>query len=131
MCPGSQPAMQNTAITLAIRMMSTIQAKISSPDMATSTGRLRFREFPLAVQDFVARAIKARRVIPTRHDRQTVRNLAVATAELDSDRTIRIFLRGDVVQRVSFVGVLLEVAVGVVEADRPEAVDRHILDVEP
>jgi hypothetical protein len=29
MCPGSQPAMQNTPIALARRMMSTIQAKMS------------------------------------------------------------------------------------------------------
>jgi hypothetical protein len=33
MCPGSQPVMQNTATTQAIRMISTIQAKISKPDM--------------------------------------------------------------------------------------------------
>src|SRR5258706_14226936 len=33
MCPGSQPAMQNTAITLATRMKRTIQAKMSRPDM--------------------------------------------------------------------------------------------------
>jgi len=29
MCPGSQPAMQNTAITQITRITSTIQAKMS------------------------------------------------------------------------------------------------------
>src|SRR6266550_1386057 len=35
MCPGSQPAMQNTPIALATRMMRTIQAKISRPLIAS------------------------------------------------------------------------------------------------
>src|SRR5258706_15626064 len=43
MCPGSQPAMQNTATTLATRMIRTIQAKISSPLIAPSRKRYAIR----------------------------------------------------------------------------------------
>jgi hypothetical protein len=43
MCPGSQPAMQNTATTLATRMIKTIQAKISSPLIAPSRKRYAIR----------------------------------------------------------------------------------------
>ena len=51
-----------------------------------SVHRLRLREFPLAVEDFLARAIEPHGVVPPLHDRQAVRNLAVAAAELDGDR---------------------------------------------
>jgi nitroreductase len=61
---------------------------------------LRFWEFPFAAQDFGARAIESHYVIPTRHSRQTIRNLAAAAAELNRDRAVRVFLGGDVVQRV-------------------------------
>ena len=50
-----------------------------------STRRLGLRELPLAAQDFGARTIEAHRVVPAVHDRQAVRNLAVAAAELDGD----------------------------------------------
>jgi hypothetical protein len=65
---------------------------------------------------------------PAIHDREAVRNLAVATAELNGDRTISILLGRDVVQRVSAVRILLIIAFGVVEADRPEAIDRYAMD---
>src|SRR6478752_2247324 len=122
--------MQNTAITLAIRMMSTIQAKMSNPDMATSTGRLRFREFPTTVQDFGARPVEPHGVIPALHDRQAVGQLAVAAAKLDGDRAVGAFLRGDIVDRVGVVRVFLVIALLIVKADGPEAVDWHVLDVE-
>ena len=88
------------------------------------------RERPSAVQDLGARTVEAHRVVPALHDRQAVGDLAVAAAELDGDRAVRALLRRDVVDRVGVVLVRLEVALGVVDADRPEAVDRHVLDVE-
>ena len=42
-----------------------------------------------------------------------------------------IFLRRDVVERVGVEGVLHKKAFGVVKADRPEAINRNILDREP
>jgi hypothetical protein len=39
-------------------------------------------------------------------------------------------VRRDIVERIGVERVLLIVAVGIVDADRPEAVDRDILDVE-
>jgi hypothetical protein len=40
----------------------------------------------------------------------------------------RVFLRRDVIERVGIVGALLEIASGVVDADRPEGLDRYVLD---
>src|SRR6267378_8194521 len=131
MCPGSQPAMQNTPIALAIRMSRTIQAKMSRPDMvATSCHGLWLREFPFAIQDFVARAVEPHGVIPALHDRQTVRHLAVASAELDRDRAVAALLGGEVIECVGVMRVLLVVARGVVDTDRPEGVDGYVLDVQ-
>src|SRR6266404_8249195 len=62
-----------------------------------SIHRLRLREFPCAVEDFGARAIEAHHVIPAWHGWQAVADLAVAAAELDGDRAVRAFLRGDTV----------------------------------
>src|SRR5882672_7276543 len=132
MCPGSQPAMQNTAIALATRMMRTIQAKISSPLMiATSCHGLWLREFPFAIQDFGARAVEPDGVIPALCGRQTVRHLAVASAELDRDRAVAALLGCEVIERVGVKRVLLVVARGVVDTDRPEGVDRYVVDVQP
>src|SRR5258707_14568643 len=97
MCPGSQPSRQNTKTSTAIRIIRTIQAKMSNPDMAPSTSRLRLREFPLAVQDFGARPVEPHGVIPAAHDRQAVGQLAVATAKLDGDRAVAAFFRGQIV----------------------------------
>jgi hypothetical protein len=47
----------------------------------------------LAVQDFGARTIKPHGVVPTLHNRKAIRNLAVATAELDANRAVVVFLR--------------------------------------
>ena len=75
---------------------------------------------------------RAARCSSTLHDRQAVRNLAVAAAELDGDRSVRAFLRRDAVERIGIVQVLLEITLGVVKADRPERVDWHVgRDVEP
>ena len=57
--------------------------------------------------------------------------IAVAAAELNGDRPVGVCLRGDIVERIGVSRVGLEIALGVVDADRPEAVDRNVLDVEP
>src|SRR5262249_36018681 len=51
----------------------------------------------------------------------------VASAKLNSDRAVAVLLRGDVVERIGVVFVLLEVAFGIVNRDRPEAVHRYVL----
>src|SRR5882672_2937126 len=61
------------------------------------THRLRLRKFPGPVQDFGAWTIEPHRIVPTRHDRQAVRDLAVTASELDGDRAIGLFPGGDVV----------------------------------
>src|SRR5580704_9906047 len=99
--------------------------------MSSSRHRLRLRKCPFAAHDLRPRSIEAHRIVPARHDRQAVRNFAVATAELDRDRAIVAFLRRDIVERIGVVLVLLVEAGGVVDADRPETVDRHVLDREP
>src|SRR5580704_7244453 len=100
-------------------------------DQFASPSRHRLRECPFAAHDLRLRPIEAYRIVPAGHDRQAVRNFAVATAELDRDRAIVAFLRRDVVERIGVVLVLLVVAGGVIDADRPETVDRHVLDREP
>src|SRR5690606_7237426 len=65
-----------------------------------------------------------------RHDGNAVRHALVA-AELDRHRTVRVRSGGDVVYGVGVAGVLFEVAVLVVDTDRPEAVHRHVLDRQP
>src|SRR6266568_2659299 len=131
MRPGSQPAMQNTPIAQATRMMRTIQAKISRPLIAaTSCHRLWLREFPFAIQDFGARAVEPHRVVPSLYDRQTVRHLAVATAELDRDGPVTALLGCEVIECVGVMRVLLVVARGVVDTDRPERVDGYVIDVQ-
>src|SRR5882757_842066 len=96
----------------------------------SSTGRLRFREFPFSAEYLGTRTIEPDGVIPALRDRKTVWNLAVATAELDCDRAIVALLRRDIVERIGVVRVLFVVARFVVDADRPERLDGHLLDVE-
>src|SRR5712675_2422232 len=105
--PASAPAMKP--------QMSVLSQRICF--MLRSIHELRFWEFPCAAQDFGARAIESHHVIPARHSRQTIRNLAVAAAELNRDRTVRVFLGGDVVQRIGIVPVWLQIALGVVYGD--------------
>jgi hypothetical protein len=47
--------------------------------------RLRLRELPSSIEDFFPRAIEAHHAVPALHDRQTVVDLAITTAELNSD----------------------------------------------
>jgi hypothetical protein len=65
------------------------------------------RKLPTSIENFGARTIEAHHVIPALHDRQAVRNLAVATAELDRDRAVVILLYCDVVECVSAEAVRL------------------------
>ncbi len=74
-------------------------------------------------------AIKPNRISPAGHDREAVGDFAIAAAELDVSRTSSALFRGDIVQGVSIQFVLLEIAIAIVKADRPEAVDRNIADM--
>lgn len=84
-----------------------------------SADRLGLREFPFAAENLRPWPIKPHGVIPPFRDGQAVRNFAVASAELNGDRAIRIFLPGDAIQRIGVVRILLEVSLRVVDADRP------------
>src|ERR1700741_2552598 len=88
-------------------------------------------EFPCASQDFRLRAEQTHGVVPTLRDREAIWSLAVAAPELDVNRTIGTFLCGEAVQRVGLIGVRLEIALAVVNRDRPETIDRDILDRQP
>src|SRR6202040_2073730 len=113
------------------RLSCDVQIRRSPPiQRLKSIHALRFWEFPFAAQDFGARAIESHHIIPARHGRQTIRNLAVAVAELNGDRAVRVFLGREVVQRIGIVSVWLQIALGVVDGDRPEAVDGYVPDVE-
>ena len=94
------------------------------------TRGLRFWELPLAVQNFGARAIKPYGVIPALHDWQAIGDLAIAATEVDGDRAVVAPLGRQVIERVGVVWVLLVVTLCVIHAHRPEAVDRHVPDVE-
>jgi len=59
--------------------------------------RLSFGELPGAIEDFDARAIQPHCVVPAGHRHEAIRNLAVAAAEPDVDRTVGILCSGDVV----------------------------------
>src|SRR5690348_5987823 len=76
-------------------------------------------------EDFRSRAEETYRVIPSGRDRQAVRDLAVAAAELDGDGTIRTLPCRDAVHRIGVVRVRLEVTLAVVDGQGPETVDRH------
>src|ERR1044072_3563871 len=84
---------------------------------AYSIHRLCLGKFPFAVKDLVARAIEAHHVGPALHDRDAIRNLAVASAELHRNDAIGVLFRGNAVQRVGIVLVLLQMAVGVIDGD--------------
>src|SRR5580704_6544155 len=78
--------------------------------VSPSRHRLRLRECPFAAHDLRLRPIEAHRIVPAGHDRQAVRNFAVAAAELDRDRAVVAFLRRDIVERIGVVRILLVVA---------------------
>ena len=88
------------------------------------------RKLPASIENLCARTIKAHHVVPALHGGQAVGDNSVATAELDRDRAVVILLCCDVVEGVGAEAVWFEIAVGVVETDRPEAIDGYILDVD-
>ncbi|MNI46812.1 hypothetical protein D3C73_1012940 [compost metagenome] len=92
---------------------------------------LRFGKPPTAVKNLFFRLIKPDGGVPTGHDGQAIGNLAVAAAVLDDDRAIGAFYGGQAIERVSVIRILLEVAVGVVHANGPEALDRYVADFKP
>ena len=63
-------------------------------------------------------------------DRKAIGDRAVAAAELDRERSVFGRLRGQVIERIGVLRIGDEMALVVVDADRPEAVDRHVLDVQ-
>ena len=75
--------------------------------------------------------IEAHHVVPPRHDREAVGRLAVTAAELYGDGAVMAARRGEAVDAVGVASARLEVAVCVVDADRPEPVHGHISDGEP
>src|SRR5262249_45444715 len=79
------------------------------------TLRLRQWEHPCAIKDLRSRTKETHGVVPSRRDRQAVLDFAVAPTELDGDRTIRAFFRGDAVHRIGVVLVRLEVTLAVVD----------------
>src|SRR5262245_27249182 len=89
----SEVSAYKISLVFMVRWLSSLQCPV-----AHLRHRLRFGEGPCAVQDFGTRTIEAHQVIPARHGRQAVGDLAVAAAELDGNRAIVAFLRGDAVE---------------------------------
>jgi hypothetical protein len=98
--------------------------------LSSLTHGLRLGEFPCAIEEFGSRAKEAHRIVPALYDRQAIRNFAVAAAELDGDRSVRALFRGDVVYGIGVALVPLKVALGIVDTDRPKAVDGHVFNGE-
>ena len=121
-------AMARFSVLLFWLQLAATRAQLS--EVSSYSLRLRLRKFPSSVENFFVGDDRDAPCSSSRHDRQAVGNFAVAPAELNRDRTIGVFLRGDVVERIGVLVVLHEVSFGVVESDRPEAVDGHILNVE-
>src|SRR5689334_15203673 len=91
---------------------------------------MRLGKYPLAGDDLPARQVEPYRVAPAGRDRQAVRRVARAAAELDRDRAVLVAARRQVGHRVCAALVALEEALRVVDGDRPEAVDRCVVDGE-
>ena len=84
------------------------------------------RKFPLARENFWARAKEAHRVIPPVHDREAIGDFAIAAAKLHGDQTIRAFYRSVAINRISAVLVRLNMTLTVVGGDRPKTIDGHL-----
>src|SRR5262245_62606031 len=78
---------------------------------------LRHWESPLPIQDLRPRPVESHHVIPTRHNRNVVRNLAVAATKVDDDGTVLFFMCSDIVERVGVLFVGMEITLGVINAD--------------
>src|SRR5262245_54760477 len=80
---------------------------------------LSLRESPFSIQDFRAWTVEPNEIVPSRRDRQAVGNLAVADAELNGDRSVRILPGSDVVQRVRIEFIFFKIALGVIHTNGP------------
>src|SRR5512139_3394017 len=83
------------------------------------------RKAPRAVEDLAARPIEPDGVVPSLRQRDRVGQRGLA-AEVDRGGAVFVAPGGDAVDRVAVRGVGLEVAVGVVDADRPEAAHGNV-----
>jgi hypothetical protein len=89
--------------------------------------RLRPREFPGAVQDFLARSIEAHDVIPAGHDVDEVGLVGIAV-KVQGNAAVCALLGKQIVDRIGVVLVLLKETFGVIDADGPEAIHRYIFE---
>src|SRR5690349_14686008 len=113
---GERPS-QPTASRMPTHTAKSAGARIESG--------LRFRRLgkrPSAIDDGFTRPVQAHRHVPAFHDRQQVRRLRVAAAELDSVRAVFRLLCRHVVERVRVALVLLEKSSRVVDGHGPESV---------
>lgn len=92
------------------------------------TRRALLLAIPTSIKYFLTWAVEADRVVPTFYDWQAVRLRLLTTAKLDDDGTGRVGLCRQIVERIVAKCILLEIALVVVNADRPEAIDRDILE---
>src|SRR5215471_20122555 len=97
-----------------------------APDASLFSDWLDGGERPGAVEDFRPRSVEPNDVVPAVCNREAVRPVVTATAEVDGDRAVPVRCGGDVVDTVGVSIVPLEEASGVVDRDRPEAVNGHV-----
>ena len=65
-------------------------------------------------------------LVPARHDRQAVRNLSVAAAELDGGRAVFVFLRRETVERIAVERIFPKESIGIIKRNGSEAIDRYV-----
>lgn len=79
---------------------------------------------------FLPRTVESDHVVPAVGDRQAVRCVITAVAELDRDCILLPLLAGDAVDRLGIQLIGVEVTVGGVSGHRPERIDRNVFDRE-
>ncbi len=90
--------------------------------------RLWYGKRPRSNQDLFTGLINPRRKVPSLADRQAVDAIVLATAKTDCDGAVLVGLGGYIVEAVSTAIVLVDIAVRVVDGNRPESVDGNVLD---
>src|SRR6516162_305771 len=108
-------SIRSATATVAIRPEG--PASTISRHSAGSTHRPCLGESPFVIEDFGARPKQAHHVVPALHDREAIRNFAVAAAELDGERAIRAPFSGDIVYGIGVVWVRFQIALCVVDGD--------------
>src|SRR6266446_4482967 len=93
-----------------------------------STHWLRLGKPPCAVKDFTSWEEESHSVVPSLRDRQAIWDPAVALAKLDGDGAVWALFRRGTVHRINIIRVRLEVALAVVDGERPETSDGDIPD---